>query len=1188
MKKNKLSSRICAVVLSLVFLLGMLPMPALADGAAPVAPTISTDLSTTPVTCYQNAYLTRLSAKASTTDGGTISYQWYSGTDSSNVNTPISGATTYRYRPATDTAGTTYYRLIATNTLNGQTAAQSSAVACVTVSPMTLNVSVTQADDTPVPADGYQYNSGDTATTLKATGTAVAPGNDVSAGTWSYYWYAVSSNGDLDDAPGENDQQTYTPPAVGDGSTQYVCCGTFTLNGISYDYNSVFSAPVSVKVFATSAQAPTFSEQPVGKTYLVNTSAITALTAEASVSDGGTVTYQWYVSTDNQTFTPVSGATSTWYSTSYTPPTETAAGTYYYRCVAINTLNSASGHTYTSTTNADASLTFKTVVGAGGTWAGDGTADSPYLITNADDLLILQNLVNTQGFSFQGYTFKLIHDITLPSGWVPIGGLVAGQRGESNGVNILPFSGTLDGGSKTITVPAGGLPLFGYVRFAAVKNLNLYGVNIAGYGLVNNYCVDYGPTGDYGDWTATATYPDMPTTIVIDNVTLKSGSSTRQSGFIGGYASGADTVYIRNCKVESGVTIGSSKDQSDVGSFGGAFNGYVENSVSYATVYGVNRVGGLIGSKGQSMGNSGVQDSAFYGAVIATGNYAGGIFGSGYASPSAPNTPCVSVQNCFVTGTVTGLDYVGGILGAEPAVKCNWANGIGYIQNNSFTGTVTATKAGGTANIGGIIGAMNSLDRYNIISNNYYLNSCGAEKGIGAIPTVIGMTNTHFGRADDPAGADADKLSKSATSAQFSDGTVTAALNSGINSSGNWVQNGGIPGFGTAVHLRNLLVTGYKSIYHGGDSLDLSALKAYATYSDGTVKSVDIGKISIVGFDSDLSGYCTVTATYDNHTCIFETQIAENADYTDDVAEAKTAVSGAAYAFPMGEANTSDGVKTLIENEIASLGLNGISATVTMGSFTPAVAGTPSGQDGTNGAFSFTVALSKGHDAANVSDSVEIQGTVAAATIKVSQSGGGWQASLGKSSLTGGDVTASLGNVNIAFPGNVLKSLVSDGTLTLSQQPLSASQLSAINSALPQNNAIVCSFNLNLADANGAQIHSLGGKITVTMKLTDDELAKITDAGTAILYYYDTNTGKLVKMDATFDLKDKTVTFTTDHLSTFVVAQGTSVPDAPSPAPIPNPHTGDSSNGLPVEAVLLSAAALATLVCLRRRCKVKA
>ena len=54
------------------------------------------------------------------------------------------------------------------------------------------------------------------------------------------------------------------------------------------------------------------------------------------------------------------------------------------------------------------------------------------------------------------------------------------------GDNVLAFRGTLDGGDFTVTVPYEGHPLFGYVWGATIRNLNIYGEKIAGYGLVDN------------------------------------------------------------------------------------------------------------------------------------------------------------------------------------------------------------------------------------------------------------------------------------------------------------------------------------------------------------------------------------------------------------------------------------------------------------------------------------------------------------------------------------------------------------------------------------------------------------------------------------------------------------------------------------------------------------------------------
>ena len=63
------------------------------------------------------------------------------------------------------------------------------------------------------------------------------------------------------------------------------------------------------------------------------------------------------------------------------------------------------------------------------------------------------------------------------------------------------------------------------------------GQEINGYGLLNNYVVDYGDNGDYN-------VGDVPETIRIENCRLLKGSSTLKSGFIGGYASGKNYVYI--------------------------------------------------------------------------------------------------------------------------------------------------------------------------------------------------------------------------------------------------------------------------------------------------------------------------------------------------------------------------------------------------------------------------------------------------------------------------------------------------------------------------------------------------------------------------------------------------------------------------------------------------------------------
>ena len=571
---------------------------------------------------------------------------------------------------------------------------------------------------------------------------------------------------------------------------------------------------------------------------------------------------EWYRNTENSTsggelIRTVEGQNND----TFTPKGE-AAGTYYYYCVV--TLSDKSSVAPSVMTKSEETLQiiykpYGTII----TLPGAGTEANPYKISSLTDLETVRSLVE-QGYSLQNQHFLLTGDIALPADWKPIGklkdqdaSLAINDIDESKGVTIytltgkgtkiLPFSGILDGGGHTITIAEGGLPLLGIVRAAEVKNLNIFGKKIASYGLVHNYIVDYGTDGDYNT--------GCPNTVVIDHVTLKSGSSTLHSGFIGGYASGANTVEIRNCVVENGVTIGydtsveKGRPNQSIGSFAGDFNGTVTNCVSYATVNGTDYVGGLVGRKGQSMGSCVVRNSRFHGTVNASGNWAGGILGSGYYADSAPNTPIATVKNCLVTGTVYGGEYVGGIFGGEPVCEDCWANGTGGVRDNVFFGTLTTP---GNYK-GGIVGFMKSVNQYVTIANNYYLDSCGADKVVGKVEIV-----------DDKSFTDA-RCGAAATAEQMRDGTVVKALNNSDSSFKNWTQGTEHPII-SDVAVAYELVTGgeLQSKHYVGDALNLSGLTLTAKWSDGTTTNVPLNDpdLKITGYDSNKHGQQAVTLQY--------------------------------------------------------------------------------------------------------------------------------------------------------------------------------------------------------------------------------------------------------------------------------------------------------------------------------------
>ena len=526
----------------------------------------------------------------------------------------------------------------------------------------------------------------------------------------------------------------------------------------------------ATKVTALKLTTPEIISQPVSSTYAQGQTPQPLRVVVKNILNEGSMKFNWYRCDDQNRTNPVLAGTDTIIKidteggrySNYTPDT-TQMGTGWYYCEiyqAKGTVESTkvlSDCVKIEVTKSDVAL------------EGQGTEKSPWLLKNQEDLNYLYKKV-ADGFAFAGMYFAFANDISLSADWKPIGVTRDGDEDTKNGTNILPFSGTLDGRNYTVRIAEGGKPLFNLVREATIKNLKIFGTKIDGYGLIDRYVVDYGDDGIYNT--------GCPVTVTIDNCHILTGTTIKNSGFIGGYASGANVVTISNCTVAKGVNIGVGNTDGFVGSFAGEFSGVITNCTSAATVVGKTCVGGLVAKKGQSMGPCSIRNSSFTGTVVSEGT-AGGILGSGYVADSAPNSPCVTIEDCVCTGDITGKGWVGGILGREGKIVQCWGNGIGGINNNPFTGKVHGPQG----KTGGIIGYMHSLNKWNMISNNYYASGCGAEKGIAsvkyvdtsceshetasgtiyfdtskAIPDIKGVEFKDFNRTDDPLGADAEKL----------------------------------------------------------------------------------------------------------------------------------------------------------------------------------------------------------------------------------------------------------------------------------------------------------------------------------------------------------------------------------------------------------------------------------------------
>lgn len=667
-------------------------------------------------------------------------------------------------------------------------------------------------------------------------------------GRLSYQWYQGNTSDQMEEIEGAVASSYQVPTDTPHYYNYYKCIVSYEIDGKTY---SAESGLYRVRVYPLTLEAPQITKQPADITGVKGVPLQDKLSVEISDIKQSDVKarYQWYKNTENDTTngTLIPGATES----SYEPDIKEAGKTYYYCRIRYQldartqkkdkTINSAFVYSDTACV---------TVTEAPLPWEGNGTENSPYLLKTASDIEALRDKVNTEGFSFENTYFQLTADITLPTGWKPIGVTKDGRKDLKNGENLNAFSGIFDGNNHTVTVPEGGLPLFGYVRNTRIRNLNIYGKKIAGYGLVNNF-EGVGLSG---------------TAVEIDNVTLKSGSSTLKSGLLGanktvsGYSgcSSAFETTVRNCTIEKDVVIGYDRNENEIGAIAGRMQGTVENCVSYADVYGTSYVGGIIGTRDNAMGNCSVIGCKFYGTVKASGELAGGIAGGGYDDSSAPNGCKITINSCSSEGSITGSDKVGGILGGDLYVAQTWNNCTYTFKNNSFTGTVQATKAD-AAYVGGIIGFYDSLNRIDDITNNYYAKDCGADKGIGFVRYIDTNCTTHetasgatyvntekettncpkvegcgwqtgYNRTDDPLGADLEKL---------------------------------VSTEGLRVYVDSLeLIGDYRTEFCLGEDLDLSGMKVVAVISDGTRQELSLTDLTIEGYNKDKRGEQKLKISY--------------------------------------------------------------------------------------------------------------------------------------------------------------------------------------------------------------------------------------------------------------------------------------------------------------------------------------
>ncbi|MDR3177506.1 MAG: hypothetical protein LBT96_00840 [Campylobacteraceae bacterium] len=703
-----------------------------------------------------------LSVTANVTDGGNITYQWYETTNPSNNGNEISGATTSTYTPAISNNGTFYYYVVITNTNNNVNGSKTA-----NVTSNTAQIIVNKFVDAAVPNITVQpqdanYTLGNAIAPLNVTATVTDGGNI------TYQWYETTNPSNNGNEISGAISSTYSPSTSTVGTFYYYVVITNTNNNVNGNKTAnVTSDTAKIVVNSNNppiapinAAVPIITVQPKDANYTRGDTAI-ALSVTATSPDGGTLSYQWYETTNpSNNGNEISGAISSTYS-----PSTSTVGTFYYYVVVTNTNNNVNGNKTANVTSDtaqiiinlpiysvnfyDENLDFLETVNETegninpstiktGSWykANETLALTNHNLNESINLYALPNVqevttqeelaaINTNDVTLNG-TYILLNDINLTVGeagfdatlgWTPIGS-------DAN-----HFRGLFNGNNNTITNlwinrTTSHVGFFGSLEYAQIRNLgvkiaegkkikgNDYVGGIVGvlyYGSITNshFIGNVDGISHIGGIAGNIQYNNITNSHFIGNINSSS------SNYVGGIAG---SVYNGGNIIDS-YSIGNVSGNELVGGIAGVLyygNGNIIDSYSTGNISGYQHVGGIVGD----VGYGSVTNSYSTGNVNGSYQYIGGIAGGiNYGS----------ITNSYSAGNISGNDnYVGGIAGIIS---------YGSVTNSYSTGSVN-----GYYYIGGIIG---HITYSSTVQNNAAINpSVTGNNYVNRVAGGIDSTNT--------------------------------------------------------------------------------------------------------------------------------------------------------------------------------------------------------------------------------------------------------------------------------------------------------------------------------------------------------------------------------------------------------------------------------------------------------------
>ena len=317
---------------------------------------------------------------------------------------------------------------------------------------------------------------------------------------------------------------------------------------------------------------------------------------------------------------------------------------------------------------------------------GDGTASSPYLIANYDDLKKLASATSTDGMVFAGEYFKMAADIDMQN---DASFLLISNTSDN------AFSGTFDGDGHSIKNWAIDTQeqqklwtgLFGFVgKQGTIKNLcidkscdlkfyrNAGAVVAVLYGTLDN-CRNYADLHTLNGFAGGLVYCAYDNAVIKNCYNEGNITSSSQNGNMGGIVYSADPgVTIENAQ-NAGDVVAALKSQSGttanyVGGIAGAARGALSNVLNTGRLVADERVGGIAG---QTYATTTIRDALSLGAVVYAGasDYAGavaGLYADGATYENAVFDTQVAIYNNVLNEGIVGkptADIIAGGFGDE-------------------------------------------------------------------------------------------------------------------------------------------------------------------------------------------------------------------------------------------------------------------------------------------------------------------------------------------------------------------------------------------------------------------------------------------------------------------------------------------------------------------------------------------